>query len=74
MSTKNEIYSNKKYFIYEDCFEEDKIFLEIENLKNFSFFINNLNSKATLCFNKNDFEILCKKYLSYKKQKTGVKK
>lgn len=69
MSTKIEIYSDKKHFLYEDCFEEENVFLELEDLINFSFSINNLNSKATLCFNKNDFETLCKKYLNYNKQK-----
>lgn len=69
MSTKIQIYSDNKHFLYEDCFEEENVYLELENLTNFSFSINNLNSKVTLSFNKNDFEILCKKYLNYNKNK-----
>lgn len=37
MSTKSTTFFGKKFHIYEDCFEEKKgVYLEIENIKEFS--------------------------------------
>ena len=68
MSTKATIFSNNTLHVYEEVFEENNIFIEIESFKKLKVSISNNNSKVTVSFSKKEFENISKKYLQWVKE------
>ena len=64
MSTKSSIFSNKDIHFYEECFDDDNVYIEVDG--NDIVFINKFEDyfKITLKLDKKSFTEICKKHLA----------
>lgn len=67
MSTKCTISHGPSYHFYEDCFDEDNVYLELNQPKESNFTIDNYGTIVMVSFNKEIMDELCSAWLKKSK-------